>query len=363
MLRIVVNDGVAVPGAGGVYSVLKDFEKMIGAYSSDPIEWIFILSGPFVQERDHVKVIQLPKLKSSKLYRLGFDFLWGRRFINQLDPDIYISFQNTATLGVHAKQFVYLHQPLNYVMDIHKFSFLNQRERKLAIYQRIFGPIINLLIRFANANVIVQTEWLKKILVKRNIQSSQKITVISPTVFVTNKKIRQRPDNFFYPATPMIYKNHRTLIDVCRILSEKGINSFRIFLTITEQDLRELSGAENIPFQIKCLGSIERSKVYKLMEESVLLFPSSIETFGLPLLEAKNMGTEIFSANIGPAREILENYDNVEFFEVGNSAQLAELMKSWLNKDIPIKFQQTDENIHEQPQNVADFLVKEGNNR
>ena len=48
---------------------------------------------------------------------------------------------------------------------------------------------------------------------------------------------------------------------------------------------------------------------------SVLVFPSYIETIGLPLLEARSVGAPILAADCLYARDGVEDYEKAEFLE------------------------------------------------
>ncbi|MCP9614140.1 hypothetical protein [Levilactobacillus brevis] len=135
-MRIVVNDIVAVPNSGGVYSILTDFYNEVLNYSKlhKDVEWIFLVSGKFLKETDNIKIICFPEIKKSHLKRLLFELLNGKKIINSLKPDVYLSLQNTMTLGVNAKKWTYLHQPLPYQKEM-KFSIFKRLERKMLFYK------------------------------------------------------------------------------------------------------------------------------------------------------------------------------------------------------------------------------------
>ena len=141
-MRIVVNDIAA--SEGGALSVLQDFYNEISKSSdSDNIEWFFLLADKsFLQETNNIKIFEYPNIKKSWIKRIMFDFFYGRKIINSFKPDLYVSLQNTATLGIKAKQVVYLHQPLPY-QDEKRFSIFKNGEKKLAIYQTVIGFIFN----------------------------------------------------------------------------------------------------------------------------------------------------------------------------------------------------------------------------
>ena len=62
--------------------------------------------------------------------------------------------------------------------------------------------------------------------------------------------------------------------------------------------------------------------------KTILIFPSVIETFGLPLQEAKEAKAIIFAADLPYAHEILYDYPNAYFFNPNNAGELATLIKN-----------------------------------
>ena len=73
--------------------------------------------------------------------------------------------------------------------------------------------------------------------------------------------------------------------------------------------------AKKNSLKVKFGGSISREKVFEMYAKSILIFPSYVESFGLPLLEAKLTGTYIIASNTPFCHEILDGYDKADFFD------------------------------------------------
>ena len=58
----------------------------------------------------------------------------------------------------------------------------------------------------------------------------------------------------------------------------------------------------------------------------VIVFPSKLETWGLPLTEAKAYNKRILAADLPYAREAIGDYDLVSLFPVNSAEVLANLM-------------------------------------
>jgi glycosyltransferase involved in cell wall biosynthesis len=63
------------------------------------------------------------------------------------------------------------------------------------------------------------------------------------------------------------------------------------------------------------MGQVSRENVFEMYSKSVLLFPSFVESFGLPLLEARLSECIIIASSCPFCREILDGYDKVSYFE------------------------------------------------
>ena len=107
------------------------------------------------------------------------------------------------------------------------------------------------------------------------------------------------------------------------------MSNYRVMLTIDERDLpKDCKGLiEGIAGNIEFLGSISHAEVMKLYCRAVLVFPSYIETYGLPLKEASLCGAPIICADRPFSREILEEYNSRSYFPPFDDEALAECMR------------------------------------
>ena len=92
--------------------------------------------------------------------------------------------------------------------------------------------------------------------------------------------------------------------------------------------------AASAPVNVRCVGRIPFEEVVERYQNSVVLFPSYIETFGYPLAEARQAGTIVLASDTSFAREVLAGYDNAYFFDPFNPQELADLMERVIRGDI-----------------------------
>lgn len=173
---------------------------------------------------------------------------------------------------------------------------------------------------------------------KKTGVDSCKTTVIPPVIDIhPNKSFslkNMKIPTFIYPATPLIYKNHQVIIEACKQLLIDNVTNFQVIFTLTgkenylSQDLIKQVIRYRLP--ILFIGKQDRVTMFDWYTGTILLFPSYIETFGLPLLEARLHNTPILAAETAFAREILANYSNVHFFQYDNALQLKITMHKFI---------------------------------
>lgn len=321
-MKIVVNDIAA--SSFGVLTVLQDFYEYIRDNDTQN-EWFFLVSADYIQPTDRIHVIKLPQIKQSYLKRLQFDFLTGRKFINALRPDVVFSLQNTITYGVSAPQVAYEHQLLPF-QDIKNYSFFKSDECRMAMYQHLIGQVIFASVKRAD-KLIVQTEWMRQAVAKKTGVSTDKIVKISPNVEDLGRfrvNIPRRNDLFFFPTSTAPYKNIDCIRAAARLLEQKGID-FEVRLTIPEEASQK---------GIVCLDRVPREEVIHQLCEAALVFPSYIESFGYPLIEAAQMGAIVLAADLPFAHEVLGDYENAYYFDPFDPHALADLMEQVISGKI-----------------------------
>lgn len=330
-MRIIVFDVAA--HTSGALGILEEYYKK--AVEDKNNKWLFVVSTPKFESTDNVTVVNYPWVKKSWIHRIYFELFVVKKIIKEFKADKLLSLQNIAVLDKNIKQTVYFHQSLPFVN--YKFKFFEAP--KLWFYQNIYLILISKSMKMAD-EVIVQTKWMKKAVANKCKIHTEKIKIVSPEINIhkdTDIKIDDRDEknkSFFYPATPLIYKNHKIILEAMKILKDEGIDNYKVLFTFKgdENKLAKklFSCAKKYQLSVDFRGYVSREEVFNLYKKSILLFPSYIETFGLPLLEARESNCFILASNTEFATEILDGYDKSEFFDAFDSKRLAELMKNSL---------------------------------
>ena len=328
-MKIIVNDIAA--SYGGALTILLSFYTYL-IDSKDNNEWVFFLSEPHIRETENIKVVLFPKVKKNSFEKLKFDFIYGKEIIKKYNPDAILSLQNIIIFGAKCPQYNYVHQSIPYQAD-KLYSFLKRDEREVAIIQHIIGKIIDLSIKYATAT-FVQTNTMKKAIIDKLHINPSKIACSFPKNIVSNNYSHsiQKWDrtSFFYPTGDTIYKNNSIITKACCILDERCKLDYTVYLTMESEK-------EEKNIHVKKIGRQSREMMDFYYESTTLIFPSLIETIGLPLIEAEQHGTLILAADLSYAHEILDGYSNVLFFNPYKPESLANLMEKIIKGKITKK--------------------------
>lgn len=335
--------------SGGALSILEEFYLKAINYPDKNVEWIFVLGKPDFKETQKVKIVRYPWVKKSWWHRLFFDYFVAPRLVKKHKPDKILSLQNIVILRSNKiKQILYVHQALPFV----EYKFKLRKNKLYWVYQNIIGRMIIKSIKKADY-VIVQTNWMKEACIDKARVDEDKILVKPPELNIEVKNHfefkKENLRTFFYPAHGTFYKNHRIIVEACEKLKNQGISDYNVIFTLIGNEnphiveLYEKVLQKNLP--INFIGKIDREKVFDYYTKSVLIFPSYIETFGLPLLEAKLHKSPILACDTPFAHEILDDYDKVLFFDPFNSEELYEAM----SKILTLEEKNSDKKISKYP--------------
>lgn len=314
----------------GALAILDDLYKQIRAYPDPSVKWIFIVSMPDYEQTDSVTVRRFPWVKKNWGYRFYFDTVTTRKLIKEYNPDKVFSLQNKGIDFYKKEQLVYLHLP--FILTDHRFR-IKEDGKKLWVYQNIISHGIFRSLRKVN-KTIVQTHWMKDALVKKGGVSAQKIVVQQPDIKCNAiQKYQDCPENrrrIFYPATAFTYKNHMTLLKALDYAQKNGLKDYEVIFTIRADEngyARQLQVyAAQHRLNVQFGGPIPREKVFEMYAKSILVFPSFVESFGLPLLEAKLTETYIIASDTPFCHEILDHYDKTCYFPELDYERLGKLI-------------------------------------
>lgn len=324
-MRILVYDVAA--DSGGAVTVLQSFYEEFKKDREN--EYLFVLSVYELPETERIKVLNFPWIKKSPLHRLYFDHFVAHKLVKQYRIDKVLSLQNIELPHAGVPQIVYEHNALPFA----EYRFKPWEAFRPWYSQQLLGRMMKKSICRAE-KVMVQTNWMKEEIVRQCRVPASKVEVKFPPVEMLETAPyhldRDKPA-FFYPANASAYKNHRTFLNACKLLKARGYENYEVIWTVTGEEnegiraLKREAEEKRLPVQFR--GPMPRRELFDLYASSVLVFPSYIETIGLPLMEARSVGARILAADCLYARDLVGDYEGASFFETFDSEKLSEMME------------------------------------
>ena len=147
-----------------------------------------------------------------------------------------------------------------------------------------------------------------------------------------------RPEKciFFYPANFASFKNHKLISEACSVLTQRGIHDYEVVFTLQGNENQEViniyNNGQSDGVDIKWIGIQPREKIFEWYSKSVLIFPSYIETVGLPIYEAMSVGCPLLLSNCEYAKYVAKNYDDARYYSYDDKVSLANYMEEEIYK-------------------------------
>lgn len=322
---------------GGALTILKDYLSEVRKMDNGTIYYIFTGADLHDLLCDKIKLIKIKThgFGIGGIKRLYWDFFGFFMYCkwNRLNPDLIISFQNTGVIFPKVKQLIYYHQPIP--LYDYRWKFYIKDESALFFYKYIYPFFIKMLSN-SNSHFVVQTNYIKKLFIKKFQTPSNRVNVIIPGISFlpeykdSNVYIDKNHYNIFYPTNHAKYKNFDILFDAISQIKKMHPEMFeKIMLHITldadKLNTKSRLACFEITNKINFLGCLPRRDIFSYYKSvDLLVFPSYIETFGLPLIEAAHLGVPILASDLYYAHEALQNYKGVKYVEFDNSERWAD---------------------------------------
>ncbi len=241
-----------------------------------------------------IRCFYLTSFFSKKLFKLHKNDVFSEFCLNGFPPFFRFPF-------IHQRISILCQNRLIFSKDYDKYFTLIEKLKYLLIYRVIF----RLFLRKTDI-LLTQTDLMKsiinhqipnqKVIVKDHVWKTLNVINYSKglahnsstsTYTILNYLSKHSVNNtiFFYPAPFIPYKNHLNLLKAFDILSSSNKHNTKLLLTLNRQELPiEFRNKPYFLFSYP-LDFFAIQEIYKHVD--FLVFPSLLESLGLPLIEAK----------------------------------------------------------------------------
>ena len=252
-------------------------------------------------------------------------------FLTAKKIDTVLCFSSVPPLFRNAGYVFVFHQNLILLKKstLRIFSFI--KEIKF-IFLRFFCYIFQSNVQ----EFIVQTQHMEKAL-KNWYRKKTKVRTIPFFDSISLSLSSNIRKDFVYIADGAEHKNHHRLLKAWSLLGKRG-HKPTLLLTLGPQDKALISEVNSLcrneGLEIYNKGKIENKEVLEIYKNSkALIFPSLFESFGLPLIEASQIGLPIIASELDYVREVCEP---VETFDPESTISIMRAVLRYIGKPEPI---------------------------
>ena len=206
---------------------------------------------------------------------------------------------------------------------------------KVNLWSRIRSYIFFILVYLTkkSSEYIVQTPTMRRLFLKKFSFVSNVAIRHQPPPFAEPKGVIKGFNGFFYPASGEAHKNHIRLFIAWANLAKKGL-FIPLFVTLDPQkDVLLINRAEALNrhcgTHIKNLGLLSEDMVINAMlSAGCVIYPSVLESYGLPLVDADKLGAPIIAGELDYVRDVCVP---IETFDVNSATSIARAVKRFVD--------------------------------
>jgi len=284
----------------------------------------------FEKYQDIVELIELPKSRNNYLCRLYYEYVYFYKFSQQRNIYVWFSLHDITPRVKADRLYTYCHNPSPFMKrDIKKIKY----GWKVVTFSYLYKYLYRINIKSATA-VIVQQDWMRQKFLR--MYPIKRVIVARPKMPESYQFEDRSGGNtktvFIYAAYPRFFKNYEVILEACRLLENRSRTNFEVWLTINGA---ENAYSSNLKMKyrslrtVRWLGVLSRKELFRKYEESdCMIFPSQLETWGLPISEYKSTGKPMVLADLPYAHEALGDYSKVVFFDQADAGVLSKIIEN-----------------------------------
>lgn len=302
MANILINGFKA--NAGGGKMILENFLDQL--YKSNLIHKYYVLTPSArdyeTYQTDNIIIAGLPNwCKNNFLFPILY-YHHLPRLLNTLKIDLIFNFGDviipSSIKQIYFFDWSYAVYDEKYIWSAMRFSDKVIRKVKVFLIKKYIGKVSLVLAQTKN----IETRLNKSFKINKTIVIPTPVGVKPEKC---NKELQFENDSLklFYPASYSPHKNHKILIEVAKQISLRKLK-IKIYITINNSDFITSINNNNLSSIIINLGTLTRDQmncVYQACDG--VIFPTLLETYGLPYYEAMAYEKPIFTSDLDFARE------------------------------------------------------------
>lgn len=344
-MRVLINAVSAKLGGAATY--VQNLARSLAEQSAAGDEFTFVLppdrAASFPVTAPRVRMLTSAAATGSYARRWWWDQVTFRRLLESVRPDVLFSSANFGMVRCPCPQLLLVRNPIYFSREYLEMVLPGKGARLRAE---------TLLRRWlvcrsaAAADCVMMPSAAMMDDLRRFVALDGSRCVVNPygvprvrvsngAPFHSQASPRQRPLRLLWVSHYADHKNLLTLLRAARILRESGAPAFELRLTLdpaghngqhTRMPPEELALLRSLDGTARAVGVKDYEGTWQLYREAdIFVFPSLVESFGHPLVEAMAAGLPVVASDVRVHREICG--DAAAYFPVLDAAALAQALR------------------------------------
>jgi len=339
--KLIVISAVNLVEAGTLAILRECLSYLSDLGKNEDYRIVAIVYDKALVDFPNIEYIQTQWPKKRWVNRLWFEYVSMKKISQQLSPVyLWFSLHDTTPTVYAERRAVYCHNSyFHYKWKLHDLLFAP----KIALFAMLTKYIYRTNIH-KNNYLVVQQDWFRtamnsifKVPLSRIIVAhpeSPTIEVSTVTDFSENNNIYQ----FLFAGSPNSHKNFEIICKAAAILElELHIPNFKIIITVAGNENKYASWLFNNWGHLRSvefIGFLGKDRLFEMYNQSnCLIFPSKVESWGLPISEFAQYNKPMLLADLPYAHETSEGSKLTAFFNPSDEAELAGLMRKLIEGD------------------------------
>lgn len=324
----------------GPLAILRECLACLSALAAEgEYEVIALVYKRSLADFPHITYIETQWPKKRWINRLWYEYISMRSISKQIGPVyLWFSLHDTSPTVVAERRAVYCHNAFPfYRSKLHDWKFA-PKIALLALFSKyIYKPNIH-----RNHYVVVQQEWLRNAFYTRFAIDKHKIIVAPPAGGANSGRSPQQQVSsgyysFVFAGSANSHKNFEVICRAVQMLQQQGHTHFKVHLTVKGDENKYAQWLYQNWGHLQALhfmGFVNRELLEQYYASSnCLIFPSKIESWGLPISEFAAYGKPMLLADLPYAHDTAAGSTAVSFFDPDEAQSLATQMSALLRGD------------------------------
>ena len=335
---MILIDAVYINSFGGKTILELIAEKILNSN----IKYHFILDSRLESKWvEKIKTYNYTLIKASHKNRKRFYSNNINRFssilcLSNIPPPIHtlvktsVFFQNSLLLNSLTHQISFKNRLINFL----KFSYLKYYNQN-------------------DYNWVVQTRYIDKLL-QTHLKINSNNIFIYPIIKEESEPFntKKTTNNFVYVSSRVSHKNHIRLIKAFIKTANTTGKEIKLHLTLNKEELFKKKHPNNL--KVEFHGTLSRDSVNELYNScDFAIYPSLVESFGLPLIEAANHGCKVIAGDLPYVHEIIKPSLTFDPYSIENISNT--ILKAIDTDDLP----KTKVLVENKLDNFIEFIISQ----